>query len=53
MPVVAYDVTFDSKDSSHLFVATATGAVIHASTQPDHKPTPKQYKPGNHTQSNS
>jgi len=44
--VVAHDVTFDLNDSTHLFVATATGSVIHASTQPDFKPSPRQYKPG-------
>ena len=41
----AYDIGIDPDDSSHLFVAADDGLVIHGSTQPDHRPTPRMFKP--------
>lgn len=41
----AYDLGIDPDDSSHLFVAADDGFVIHGSTQPDHRPTPRAFKP--------
>ena len=42
----AYDVEIDPGDSSHIFVTADNGLVIHASTNPDHRPAPRILRPG-------
>ena len=41
----AHDIGVDPGDSSHLLAAAGDGLVIHGSTQPDHRPSPRLYRP--------
>ena len=42
--VTAYELGIDPGDPSHLLVAAGEGLVLHGSTQPDHRPTPRLYR---------
>ena len=41
----AYDIGIDPDDGSHVVIASDDGIVVHASTQPDHRPSPRLYRP--------
>ena len=43
--ISAFDVGIDPEDSSHLLIGVGDGLVIHGSTQPDHRPSPRLYRP--------
>jgi hypothetical protein len=41
----AYDIGVDPDDGGHVMIATDDGLIIHAATQPDHRPSPRLYRP--------
>ena len=41
----AYDIGIDPDDGSHVVIASDDGIIVHASTQPDHRPSPRLYRP--------
>ena len=40
-----YDITMDPLDPSRFYVASDGGMVLHGSTQADHRPSPRMFKP--------
>jgi hypothetical protein len=43
--VHAYDIGIDPDDGGHVMIAADDGIIIHASTQPDRRPSPRLYRP--------
>ena len=40
-----HDITMDPVDPSRFYVASDGGMVLHGSTQADHRPSPRMFKP--------